>query len=653
MRPPRLLHGIAVAAVLFRGLVQSAFAQLTYVTNNGSITITGYTGTNASVTIPAALNGYPVTAIGATAFGGDSGLTSVSMPNSVTNIGAFAFAESGLMDASISASVNGIGNNAFASCLSLTNISVNSTNSAYSSLNGVLFDKPQTVLIEYPAGLASSNYLVPTGARTISDDAFYGASGINSVTIPGSVNSIGNDAFAYCTALATVYFAGNAPNVGKFAFYQTAFGSGVIIYYLPGTTGWSAFSTALGPSLAASMFWYLAGPEILNFEPSFGVHNAQFGFTISWATNATLIVDACSNLSNPIWLPIATNIILAATNGTANFTDPQWTNFATRFYRLQTAASSFAFSTVNGAITITGYTGSNTSVAIPATINGYPVVAIGNTAFGGMSSIANVTIPNSVTNIGAFAFAATALTSINIPNSVIGIGQDAFASCERLANISVDPGNPVYSSLNGVLFDKARHTLIQFPPAMATNNYIVPEGVLTISNDAFYGASGFAGVTLPDSVTSIGDEAFAYCNAQNNLYLHVYFEGNAPTLGFDSFYADGFDGAVIVHCLPGTSGWNTFSATLGNSFGASIFWYRPAPIILNSGPSFEVSSGQFGFVISWATNATLIVDACTNLANPIWVSLSTNSVTATVGTAAFNDPQWKMYPRRFYRLRSP
>jgi hypothetical protein len=651
MYPPRPPSVIALAAVLFWGLLLSASAQLTYVTNNGSITITGYTGSNASVTIPATLNGYRVTAIGAAAFGGDAGLTSVSIPNSVTNIGAFAFSECGLTDAAIPGSVIGIGVNAFASCLSLTNISVNSSNPAYSSLNGVLFDKSLNTLIQYPPGLSTTSYIVPTGARTISDYAFYGASAINSVAIPASVNSIGNEAFAYCITLTTVYFGGNAPNVGTFTFYQASFGSGVTVYCLPGTTGWAAFSTELGSTLAASIFWYLPAPQILNFEPSFGVHNAQFGFTISWATNATLVVEACSNLSNPLWLPISTNII-TATNGTANFADPQWSGFRTRFYRLRTAASLFAYTTANGAITITGYTGSNPSVAIPSTINGYPVVAIGNTAFGGISSVTNVTMPNTVTNIGAFAFAASGLTAIIIPSGVVGIGQDAFASCERLANISVDSGNPAYSSLNGVLFDKARHTLIQYPSAMAINNYIVPDGVITIGDDAFYGASGFAGVTIPDSVSSIGDDAFAYCNAQNNLYLDVYFEGNAPNLGFDSFYADGSDGAIVAHRLPGTAGWNTFSAALGNSLESSIFWYWPQPMVLKSGPSFGVTSGTFGFIISWATNATVIVDACTNLANAVWLPISTNTVTATIGTATFNDAQWKTFSRRFYRLRS-
>jgi hypothetical protein len=639
-----------LAALVFWGLIQSAAAQFICVTNNGAITIAGYAGSTPSVTIPATTNGYPVTTIGNAAFGANITLTSVTIPNSVTNIGAFAFSGSGLTGITIPGSVIGIGQAAFESCDSLTNISVNATNPAYSSLNSVLFDKALNMLIQYPTALTGASYIIPGSVSTIASDAFYGASGVSSVIIPGTVNGIGNDAFAYCFALDAVYFSGNAPTVGSAAFYETDFGNGVTAYYLPGTTGWTAFSGALGQSLAASTFWYLANPEIISFGPSFGVQNAQFKFIISWATNATLVVDACTNLSNPVWLPISTNTV-AATNGIANFADPQSSNFPTRFYRLQTAPSPFAYTTMNGVITIIGYTGFSSSVSIPATINSYPVVGIGSTALGGDTGVTGVIIPNSVTNIGAFAFAGSGLTTITIPDSVIGIGQNAFASCDSLANISVSAGNPAYSSLNGVLFDKAQDTLIQFPIALNTYNYTIPGSVRTIANNAFYGASGFASVTIPRSVTNIGDDAFAFCYAQDNYYLQVYFEGNAPNVGNFTFYGDGF-GGFSGNYLPGTTGWNTFSELNAGSLASLGLWYQPQPEVLNFEPSFGMKNDQFGFTISWATNTSVVVDACTNLANPVWLPISTNAVTIATGTADFSDPKSSGYSKRFYRLRS-
>jgi hypothetical protein len=94
---------------------------------------------------------------------------------------------------------------------------------------------------------------------------------------------------------------------------------------LPGTSGWGALFDGL-PTAP----WFLPNPQILNFEPGFGIQPGGFGFTISWATNASVVVEAATNLANPVWLPVSTNPLV---NGTNYFSDPQWTNYPMRFYR--------------------------------------------------------------------------------------------------------------------------------------------------------------------------------------------------------------------------------------------------------------------------------------------------------------------------------
>jgi hypothetical protein len=97
---------------------------------------------------------------------------------------------------------------------------------------------------------------------------------------------------------------------------------------------------------------------------------------------------------------------------------------------------------------------------------------------------------------------------------------------------------------------------------------------------------------------------------------------------------------------PGTLGWDNVSANTGLPTAP---WCLPQPLILSKGPGFGVQSGQFGFTISWATNVPVVVEACTNLAKPVWLPVSTNTLVG--GTSYFSDPQPANLPGRFYRLK--
>src|SRR5262249_40996230 len=121
------------------------------------------------------------------------------------------------------------------------------------------------------------------------------------------------------------YFEGNAPVAGNDVFKSD---NSPTVYYLPGTTGWG--STFGGIPTAP---WTLPYPLILSKGSGFGViTNGAFGFTVSWATNLSVVVEASTDLNNPKWSPVITN---ALSGGTFYFSDPQWTNYPSRFYRLR------------------------------------------------------------------------------------------------------------------------------------------------------------------------------------------------------------------------------------------------------------------------------------------------------------------------------
>ena len=199
--------------------VATPVLDFTYTATATEVTITDYTGVGGAVVIPASINGTPVTAIGNYAFSSNSqgiqSITSLSIPDSVTSIG----------------------NDAFYYWRSLTNIEVDSTNPAYSSLGGILSDKNQTTLIQFPKG-RSGSYTIPNSVTSIGSRALFDCSGLTSVTIPASVTSIGGFTFERCNSLTNITFKGNPPTIEDYSFYGLA--DGATVSYPSKATGWGA-----------------------------------------------------------------------------------------------------------------------------------------------------------------------------------------------------------------------------------------------------------------------------------------------------------------------------------------------------------------------------------------------------------------------------
>jgi hypothetical protein len=253
----------------------------------------------------------------------------------------------------------------------------------------------------------------------------------------------------------------------------------------------------------------------------------------------------------------------------------------------------------------------NRCINLTAALLGSNLNSIGEGAFYQCFSLSGVAIPDGVANIGDYAFNyCISLTNVIIPSSVTNIGKAAFNPCYSLTAINVNPSNPLYCSVDGILFTRDKTTLIQYPGAKA-GNYVIPDSVICVGADAFLFCTNLTSVIVPAGVTNVGAQAFLYTYGLKG----VYYRGNAPTSGY---YALLFYGNtnVTIYYLPGTSGW-------GSTFGdrPTAFWFLPSPLILNS-PGFGMHSNRFGFIISWATNLSVVVEVCTNLARPSITMLS-------------------------------
>ena len=281
LRTPRL-PALLGAILIFAARCVQAESQYNFVFTNGSVTITKYTGTAESVVVPKAFDGVPVTCIGPRAFYYDTTLRSIVVPGNVkvishqaflwchalTNvvlqtgvesIESYAFNDTALTTLALPNSVTNLGPGIVAECLGLTNISAGDLNQSYVDLAGVLFDKELKTLVAYPAGRTNREYVIPGTIVSLEDCAFRDGVNLTNVVIPGSVTSIGKHAFAGCSQLASivipasvnhfggctfaacnslkaVYFHGNAPYGDNLAFAScTNIGT---VYHLRDASGW-------------------------------------------------------------------------------------------------------------------------------------------------------------------------------------------------------------------------------------------------------------------------------------------------------------------------------------------------------------------------------------------------------------------------------
>jgi len=194
------------------------------------------------------------------------------------------------------------------------------------------------------------------------------------------------------------------------------------------------------------------------------------------------------------------------------------------------------------------------------------VTSIGNGAFWSCTNLTSIIIPNSVTNIEGWAFAyCSGLTSITIPSSITSIGNEAFFLCSVLTSIDVDAANQNYSSESGVLFNKAKTTLIQYPTGKQ-GNYTIPSGVTSIEFCAFHTCIGLTSITISSGLTNIGGSAFAYCTGLAEIKVEAtvppIFSGGALFLNVNRSIPV-YVPAASVQAYKNAAVWGIFTNIIG------------------------------------------------------------------------------------------
>ncbi len=526
-----------------------------------------------SITIPDS-----VTSIGTWAFYHCSNLTSITISDSITSIGTQAFygtsyyeddsnwengtlyignhlivVESSTTSLNIGREIKSICSSAFSDCRSLKYISVDEKNENYCSVDGVLFDKNKTILVQYPADNERISFSIPDSVTSIDDYAFYYCTRLTSIIIPDNVTTIGADAFYYCGELSNVVLPDSLESIGRNAF---AFCSNLSSIHIPKRV----------VEIGSGAFWY-AGLTKLTFEedsklrvikedtfvscrlkrlvlPEGIIKIEKYAFSLAEVTFVVLpstlnyigydaffecsITDVCYRGTQEQWQEVF--------KGYTDYMPDDYLAKAKRHYNFNdetiiasgTCGENLSWSLYgSGTLKITGsgdmmdYCDWRTRACfIKKIVFDGAITNIGRSAFYECINLEEITIPNSVTKIGAYAFYnCNSLKSIVVSKDINFIGTEAFSNTSSIEEFIVDENNEHFASKDGVLYSKDKTILVKYPEGKKDNTFLVPEGVTTIGCYSFLGTVYLEEVSFSDTVVLIEEWAFGSCLSLKEINL--------------------------------------------------------------------------------------------------------------------------------------
>ena len=506
-----------------------------FCTVDGVNTLAAYLGNATEIVLPEDYNGENY-CIGEYVFKDCTGLTRITIPDSVTSIGNYAFYGcTGLTEVILGQNVSSIGKEAFNNCDNIKRVINFSAffDNAYGTLYSYFNSYP--AIVNAPNGEVVGDFVFSTvdgvntlagylGSATeiilpedyngeeygIGESVFSGRADLTSITIHGNLTSIGKSAFNNCTALTRV-------NISDLtAWCNVSFGDSYAnpLYY------------AKNLYLNGEPVTELVIPDGVTEIKSYAFYNCESITSITVPYSVTNIgtnaFQGCKNLKD-----VLNFSSLVFTKGNS-YIGGYISYYADNVVNAPNGVviGDFIFSTVDGVNTLAAYLGNATEIVLPDNYNGEGY-GIGESVFSGRADLTSITLPACITSIGDAAFYnCSALARIDFPESLASIGENAFYSCSRLTTLEISNnvtaiGYGAFSGCSALEVVKIDCTTVEgwFENNASIKELVIGENVAHIAGKAFSNCSGIVRVTIGKNVSQIGDKAFSSCHSLEGVYI--------------------------------------------------------------------------------------------------------------------------------------